>query len=33
MEHFGPARNLSVVVELDDREPDLLVVTVFTRVR
>ena len=22
MEHFGPVRNLSVVVELDDREPD-----------
>jgi hypothetical protein len=33
MEHFGSARNLSVVVALDDHDPDLLVVTVITRVR
>lgn len=33
MEHFGAARNLSVVVALDVHDPDLLVVTVFTRVR
>lgn len=33
MEHFGAARNLSVVVALDDHDPDLLVVTVITRVR
>ena len=33
MEHFGSARNLSVVVSLDDQDPDVLVVTVMTRVR
>jgi hypothetical protein len=33
MEHFGSARNLSVVVALDDQDPDVLVVTVMTRVR
>jgi hypothetical protein len=33
MEHFGSARNLSVVVALDDHDPDLLVVTVITRNR
>ena len=33
MEHFGSARNLRVVVALDDQDPDVLVVTVMTRVR
>ncbi len=33
MEHFGSARNLSVVVALDEQDPDLLVVTVITRMR
>jgi hypothetical protein len=33
MDHFGSARNLSVVVELSDADPDVLVVTVMTRVR
>lgn len=33
MEHFGSARNLAVVVSLDDSDPDLLVVTVMTRTR
>ena len=33
MDHFGSARNLSVVVELSDLEPDVLVVTVMTRTR
>ena len=33
MEHFGSARNLSVVVTLVDQDPDVLVVTVMTRVR
>ncbi len=33
MDHFGSARNLSVVVELSDADPDVLVVTVITRVR
>ena len=33
MEHFGAARNLSVVVALDDHDPGVLVVTVITRVR
>jgi hypothetical protein len=33
MDHFGSARNLSVVVSLDDLEPNLLVVTVITQVR
>ena len=33
MDHFGSARNLSVVVELSDVDPDVLVVTVMTRVR
>ena len=32
-EHFGSARNLSVVAELSDLDPDVLVVTVMTRVR
>ena len=31
--HFGSSRNLSVVVELSDLEPDVLVVTVMTQVR
>ena len=33
MDHFGSARNLSVVVAMGDQEPDVLVVTVMTRVR
>lgn len=33
MEHFGSARNLSVVVGLDEHDPDLLVVTVITQAR
>ena len=33
MDHFGSVRNLSVVVELSDAAPDVLVVTVITRVR
>lgn len=33
MDHFGSARNLSVVVELSDADPEVLVVTVMTRVR
>jgi hypothetical protein len=33
MEHFGSARNLAVVVGLDDQDPDLLIVTVMTRTR
>ncbi len=33
MDHYGSARNLSVVVELSDADPDVLVVTVMTRVR
>lgn len=33
MEHFGSARNLAVVVGLDDEDPDLLIVTVMTRTR
>jgi hypothetical protein len=33
MEHFGSARNLSVVVGLDQHDPDLLVVTVITQAR
>lgn len=33
MENFGSARNLAVVVGLDDRDPDLVVVTVMTRTR
>ena len=33
MDYFGSARNLSVVVELSDADPDVLVVTVMTRVR
>lgn len=33
MEHFGSARNLAVVVGLEDSNPDLLVVTVMTRTR
>ena len=33
MAHFGSARNLSVVVALDEQDPDLLVVTVITHTR
>ena len=33
MEHFGSARNLCVVVGLDEDAPDLLVVTVITQTR
>lgn len=33
MEHFGTIRNLSVVVALNDDDPDALVVTVMTRTR
>jgi hypothetical protein len=33
VEHFGSARNLAVVVGLDDEDPDLVVVTVMTRMR
>jgi hypothetical protein len=33
MEHFGTHRNLSVVVALDDNDPDVIVVTVMTRAR
>jgi hypothetical protein len=33
MEHYGSARNLSVVVGLDKHDPDLLVVTVITQAR
>ena len=33
MDHFGSARNLSVVVSMDDLEPDVIVVTVMTRLR
>lgn len=33
MEYFGSARNLAVIVGLDDQDPDLLIVTVMTRTR
>lgn len=33
MDHFGSARNLSVMVSLDEQDPDVLVVTVMTRTR
>ena len=33
MDNFGSARNLSVVVSMNDLEPDVLVVTFMTRVR
>lgn len=33
MEHFGPSRNLAVVVALDNADPDLVVVTVMTQTR
>lgn len=33
MEHFGSARNLAVVVGLDENDPDLLIVTVMARTR
>lgn len=33
LDHFGSARNLSVVVELSDLDPDVLVITVMMRVR
>ena len=33
MDHFGSARNVSVVVSLDEQDPDVLVVTVMTRTR
>ena len=33
MDHFGSARNLSVVVSINDLEPDVLVITVITQVR
>lgn len=31
MEHFGSARNLAVIVALDEEEPELIVVTVLTK--
>jgi hypothetical protein len=33
LDHFGSARNLSVVAELSDLDPDVLVITVMMRVR
>lgn len=33
MEHFGTSRNISVVVALDDRDPDAIVVTVMTKAK
>ena len=33
MDHFGSARNISVVVTLSDVDPDTVVVTVMTRIR
>jgi hypothetical protein len=33
MEYFGSARNLAVVVVLDKKDPDLLIVTVMTNTR
>lgn len=33
MDHYGTARNLSVVVALDDDRPDVIVVTVIARTR
>lgn len=33
LDHFGSTRNLSVVAELSDLDPDVVVVTVMTRVR
>lgn len=33
MDHYGSARNLAVVVSLLDSSPDLLIVTVITRMR
>lgn len=33
MEHFGSARNLAIVVGLDENDPDLLIVTVMARTR
>lgn len=33
MEHFGPSRNIAVVVALNDLDPDLIVVTVISRTR
>jgi len=33
VEHFGAARNLSVIVALDEMEPDLVVVTVIVQKR
>lgn len=33
LDHFGSARNLSVIAALSDWDPDVLVVTVMIRVR
>ena len=33
MEHFGTNRNISVVVALDDNDPDVIVVTVMTKAK
>jgi hypothetical protein len=33
MEHFGPSRNVAVVAALDEADPDMVVVTVMTRMR
>ena len=33
VEHFGPSRNLAVMAALDDLHPDVVVVTVMTRMR
>ena len=33
MDHYGSARNLSVLVSLDENDPDMLVVNVMTRTR
>ena len=33
MEHFGTNRNISVVVALDDSDPDVIVVTVMTKAK
>ena len=33
MEHFGTNRNISVIVALDDNDPDAIVVTVMTKAK
>ena len=33
VEHFGPSRNLAVLAAIDDSHPDVVVVTVMTRMR